>query len=121
MIYRVVIKSSHRPSVFRGADTLCKSNVKKASTKVGSAAAGRENNKVEKYSNSENFHFVSVGIITYGSYGSQVIKLIKEIGKKIQEATGENLSTFYLMQSITMVSVCRGNGNKDKFYPSIKN
>ena len=30
------------------ADTLCKTYVKKASTEVGSAAAGREDKKVEK-------------------------------------------------------------------------
>ena len=43
----------------------------KASTEVGSAAAGRENKKVDKYSNlSDNYHFVP---------------------------TGEKLSTFYLL------------------------
>ena len=43
-----------------------------------------------------------VRIKTYGIYGPQAVKLIKQIGKKIQEATGEKLSTFYLMQSIPM-------------------
>ena len=56
---------------------------------------------MEKYSNlSENYHFVPTGIETYGAYGPQGIKLIKQIGKKIQEATGGKLFTFYLMQSI---------------------
>ena len=88
---------------FTCGDTLCKSYVRKASTEVGSAAAGREDNKVVKYSNlSENYHFVPIGIETYGAYGPQAIKLIKQIGKKIQEATGEKLSTFYLKQSISM-------------------
>ena len=36
-----------------------------------------------------------MGIKTYGAYGSQGIKLVKQIGKKIQDATGEKLSTFY--------------------------
>ena len=63
-------------------DTLCKTYVKKASTEVGSAAAEREDIKVEKYSNlSDNYHFVPVGIETYGTYGPQGIKLIKQIGK----------------------------------------
>ena len=43
---------------------------------------------------SENYYFVPVGIETFGAYGPQAIKLIKQIGKKIQEATGEKLSTF---------------------------
>ena len=36
------------------------------------------------------------------------VLLIKKIGKKIQEATGEKLSTFYLMQSISM-AIQQGN------------
>ena len=53
---------------FTSVDTLCRLYVKKASTEVGSAAAGREGKKVEKYSNlSDNY---------------QGIKLIKQIGKK---------------------------------------
>ena len=65
------------------ADTLCKSYVKKASKEVGSAAAGREAKKVDKYSNlSDYYHFVPVGIETYGAYGPQGIKLVKQIGKK---------------------------------------
>jgi hypothetical protein len=94
---------------FTCADTLCKSYVKKASTEVGSAAAGREDKKVDKYSNlSENYHFVPVGVETYGAYGPQGIKLVKQIGKKIQDATSEKLSTFYLFQSISM-AIQRGN------------
>ena len=49
-----------------------------------------------------------VGIETYGAYGPQGLMLIKKIGKKIQEATGEKLFTFYLMQSISM-AIQRGN------------
>ena len=44
-------------------------------------------------------------IETYGAYGPQGpqrYKLVKQISKKIQDATGENLSTFYLFQSISM-------------------
>ena len=76
---------------------------------MGSAAAGREDKKVEKYSNlSDNYHFVPVGVETYGIYGPQGIKLVKQIGKKIQEATGEKLSTFFLFQSISM-AIQKGN------------
>ena len=76
---------------------------------LSSAAAGREDKKVEKYSNLSNyFHFVPVGIETYGAYGPQGIKLVKQIGKKIQEDTGEKLSTFYLFQIISM-AIQKGN------------
>ena len=50
---------------------------------------------VEKYSNlSDNYHFVPVGVKTYGIYGPQGIKLVKQISKNIQDATSEKLSTF---------------------------
>ena len=91
--------------------TLCKSYVKKASKEAGSAAAGREDKKVEKYSNlSEFYHFVPVGVETYGAYGPQGIKLVKQIGKKIQDATGEKLSTFYLFQRIS-IAIQKGNAH----------
>jgi hypothetical protein len=53
---------------------------------------------------SESYRFVPVGIEIYGAYGPQAIKL----GKKIQEATGEKLFTFYLMQCISM-AIQKGN------------
>ena len=45
---------------------------------------------------SDNYNFVPAGVKTYGAYGPQGIKLIKQIGKKIQEATDDKLSTFLL-------------------------
>jgi hypothetical protein len=88
---------------FTCPDTLCKSYVKKASTEVGSDAAGREDKKVEKYNNlTDNYYFVVVGVKIYGAYGFQGIKLIK------QEATGEKLSNFYLLQSI-LIAIQQGN------------
>ena len=37
-----------------------------------------------------------------------VLKLVKQIGKKIQDTTGEKLSTFYLFQSIS-IAIQKGN------------
>ena len=69
----------------------------------------QKDKKVDKYSNlSEFYHFVPVGVETYGAYGPQGLKLVKQIGKKIQDATGEKLSTFYLFQSISM-AIQKGN------------
>ena len=36
---------------------------------------------------SDHYHFVPVGIVTYGAYGPQGVKLVKQSGKKIQDAT----------------------------------
>ena len=103
MLWLVKIKRSFPVSVkkngkcliwdFTCEDTLCKTYVKKASTEVGSAAAGREDKKVEKYSNlSDNYHFVPVGVETYWHLWSS---RHQQIGKKNQEATSEKLSTFF--------------------------
>ena len=94
---------------FTCADTLCDSYVKKASKEACSAAESRESKKVEKYKElSKNYHFIPVGAETYGSLGPQGSKFLKDIGRKIKEVTGEKLSTFYLMQSISM-AIQRGN------------
>ena len=62
---------------------------------MGSAAAGREDKKVVKYSNlSENYHFLPVGIETYGAYGTQAIKLITQIGKKYRKRPVKNFLLF---------------------------
>lgn len=49
-----------------------------------------------------------MAIETVGAYGPKGIKLIKQNGKKIQDATSEKLSTFYLFQSISM-AIQKGN------------
>ena len=78
---------------------------------MGSAAAGREDKKVDKHSNLSDYYlFVPMGIKTYGAYGSQGIKLVKQIGKKIQDATGEKLSTSYLFQSKSL-AIQKGNAH----------
>ena len=75
---------------FTCVNTLCETYVKKASKEACSAASERENKKVEKYKNlSDNYHFVPVGVETYGAFGPQGLKLLKNIGKKICEVTGE--------------------------------
>ena len=96
---------------FTVADTLCESYVKKSSKLAGAAAEERERKKVEKYLTlSDNYHFIPVGAETYGAFGPQGLKLLKKIGAKIKEATGENRSTFYLLQSISM-AIQRGNAS----------
>ena len=59
-----------------------------------------------KYINMLKTFSLQTSLVTY-AYGPQGIKLIKQIGK-IQVATGENLSTFYLFQSISM-AIQKGN------------
>ena len=76
---------------FTCTDTLCESYVKKSSKSACSAAAEREDKKVEKYLNlSDSYYFVPVDAETYGAFGPQGLKLLKQIGKRIQVVTGES-------------------------------
>ena len=51
-----------------------------------------------------------VGLETFGSWGPEGHKLIKDIGKKLKEVTGEPRSTFFLTQRISM-AIQRGNSS----------
>ena len=81
------------------ADTVCQTYVDQCSKKVGAAAEARENSKTSKYTDlSESYWFTPIGIETYGAWGSEGHKLVKDIGKKVMEETGEKRSTFFLFQ-----------------------
>ena len=73
---------------------------------MGSAAAGREDKKWKNIAICQIITIWCHG--TYGTYSPQGIKLVKKIGNKIQDATGEKLSTFYLFQSIS-IAIQKGN------------
>ena len=51
-----------------------------------------------------------VAVETFWAWGSQGLKLKKEIGRKISDATGEKRSTFFLLQNISM-AIQRGNAS----------
>ena len=95
---------------FTCCDTICDSYVKMSSKKAGSAAELREDQKSKHYKDLTNYHFVPVAVETFGAWGSQGLNLIKEIGKRIHEVTGEKKSTFYLFQNISM-AIQRGNAS----------
>ena len=50
-----------------------------------------------------------MGLRLYGAYGPQSIKLAKQIGEKIQEATGEKLSTCLFMGPPSFWSTSKPN------------
>ena len=60
-------------------------------------------------SNSKSNYIVTpVAIETLGPWAPMGLKLIKEVGKKICDLTGEKRSTSYLFQSIS-IAIQRGN------------
>ena len=96
---------------FTCADTLCQSYVKECSRVAGAAAEFRENVKNSHYKElAGDYCFFPIAVETFGSWGSESHKLVKEIGKKVMEETGEKRSSFYLFQSISM-AIQRGNAS----------
>ena len=55
-----------------------------------------------------SFQNFPVAIETFGPWAPMGIKLIKEVGRKICDLTGEKRSTSYLLQSIS-IAIQRGN------------
>ena len=90
-------------------DTLCNTFVLECAREVGKAAKIAETRKKNKCKDLEsNYNFIPIAVETFGSWGPESLKFIKEIGKKIQESTGEKLSTAYLIQSVSIL-IQRGN------------
>ena len=96
---------------FTCADTLCQSYVKQCSKEAGAAAEIREKIKISNYKELANdYWFVPVGAESFGSWGPEGHKLVKEIWGKVMEETGEKQSSFYIFQSISM-AIQRGNAS----------
>ena len=93
------------------ADTFCKSYINQTSKLAGAAAEAREFSKTLKYTELTNdYCFSPIGIETLGSWGSDGHKIVKEIGRKVMEETGEKRSAYYLFQSIS-IAIQRGNAS----------
>ena len=90
-------------------DTLANSYLKDTSKIPGSAAEKAEFGKLAKYKEiRKDFFMVPIAVETFGAWGPEGANLVKTIGKKIQDMTGEKRSTFFLFQSLSM-AVQRGN------------
>ena len=93
------------------ADTLCQSYINQTSKSASAAAVTRETQKISKYTTlAENYQFTPIGVETFGSWGPEGIKLIKSIGRKVMEVTGEKRSASFIFQSISL-AIMRGNAS----------
>ena len=86
------------------------SHVEKSSIEAGKTAVWAEENKFTTYGNAlrDDYHFVPIAVETFGSWGPRGLKFVKEIGRKIQEKTGNKKATSHIIQAISM-TVQRGN------------
>ena len=94
---------------FTCVDTLCDTYLLESAREAGKAATIAESKKNNKYKDLEtNYLFKPIAVETFGSFGPESLKFVKEIGNLIQESTGEKRSTAYLIQSLSM-TIQRGN------------
>ena len=97
---------------FTCINTICDTFLFQCAKEAGKAAVGGEKRKKSHYDEKllKNYLFVPVAVETFGSWGPIGFKFIKEIGKKIQEKTGDKNATSHILQGISM-SVQRGNAH----------
>ena len=90
---------------------MCDTYVLDSAQEAGKAAKTAEMKKNSKYKDLEaNYVFKPIAVETFGSWGPESLKFVKEIGKNIQATTGEKRATEYLIQSISM-TIQNGNAS----------
>ena len=87
------------------ADTYVPANSKSP----GKAAERAEKSKLVLYEElCKDFIFTPIAVETLGTWGQLGLSLIKEIGRKLCNVTGERRSSFYLFQRIS-IAIQRDN------------
>lgn len=89
--------------------TLASSHLQLSVVEAGAAARQAEDRKVEKYSDLSSTHiFTPLGFETMGHWGPSTINFVKELGKLMEEASGEKRATVFLRQRLS-IAIQRGN------------
>ena len=89
--------------------TLAESYISQTSQIPESAAVRAEKAKFALFEElAKDYMFVPIAVETFGSWGQIGRNLVKDIGQKLCDITGDKRSTFYLFQRISM-AVQRGN------------
>ena len=90
-------------------DTFCESYVHECATVAGSAATKAEIRKRNKYQEmGRRYKFEPIAIETTGVYGSTTRTIIKEIGKRISDKTGDIRESLWFRQRLS-IAIQRGN------------
>ena len=90
-------------------DTFASSYEPLATREAGAVAAEAEYRKRQKYANLDGNHFfVPVAVETLGVIGPESESFLRDLARKVMEATGEPSSHQYLLQRLS-VAIQRGN------------
>ena len=92
------------------SDTFAPSYIPNASSEAGAVAALAEDRKRMKYQHldSSTYCFTPIAVETTGVFGPLTRAFLKDLGRRITRATGEERSHSYLIQRIS-VAIQRGN------------
>ena len=92
-------------------DTVAQSYLQATKETPGAAAGKAEEKKREKCASlRDRYIFAPIGLETFGSWGEEASALIKEIGRKLAQQIGEQRSTTFLIQRIS-IELQRGNAS----------
>ena len=90
-------------------DTVAPSYVTRSADEAGTAATTSETKKISKYvALSDRHEFVPVAIETFGTWGERGLSFINEVGKRVAAVSGDNRSTAFLKQRMSL-AIQRGN------------
>jgi hypothetical protein len=90
-------------------DTYAETHLITSAVSAGSAAAKAETSKRRKYvALTRQFLFEPIAIETTGVYGETTTRIVKEIGRRLVEATGEVRESFWFQQRLGL-AIQRGN------------
>ena len=91
------------------ADTLAASYLNSTSRSPGAAAQSRELQKRRKYAIVTNMYkFCPFGVETLGPFGEDALDLVKDLGRRLRDATKEPRYQSFLVQRISL-AIQRGN------------
>ncbi len=91
------------------SDTLAKSYISSTSRSAGAAALSAEKRKHKKYEGVAHLYkFVPFAVETLGPFGDEAMDLVKDLGRRLIESSGELRSRAYLTQRIS-IAIQRGN------------
>ena len=80
-----------------------------AAHQVGAVAQQAEDRKMQKYKHLDScYFFTPVAIETSGVFGPKTTELLKELGHRLRQVSGEANSFAYLTQRLS-VAIQRGN------------
>ena len=95
--------------VFTCSDTFAPSHLCLSSVDPGAVATEAETRKSHLYTDIMPLHhFAPVAVETAGPFGPSALELLRDIGRRIKTTSGDPLSTYHLLQHVS-VAVQQGN------------